>query len=115
MICGPSEISYWLQLKKTFNNNNIIFPILVPRNSVLWINHIISNKLNKLNLNIDSLFLEENILIKRWLKIQSNIDNLILDNKNHILNLYEIIKEVLLSVDNSFNSVIEKEKLKVVK
>ena len=45
-IGGAAEIAYWLQLKKTFDSNNIIFPILVPRNSVLWINNIISNKLS---------------------------------------------------------------------
>ena len=34
-IGGAGEISYWLQLKKIFDKNNILFPSLLLRNSVL--------------------------------------------------------------------------------
>ena len=115
VICGPSEISYWLQLKKTFDINNIIFPILVPRNSVLWINHIISHKINKLQIKEDELFLQEDILITKWLKAQINVDNLILNNKDKISSQYEIIYNVVKDIDNSLISIVEREKLKTEK
>ena len=36
-VGGPGEINYWLELKHAFEQNNIFFPMLLPRNSVVWV------------------------------------------------------------------------------
>src|SRR5690606_1412379 len=36
-IGGNAEIMYWLQLKDYFKSMQLPFPVLVPRNSMLWI------------------------------------------------------------------------------
>ena len=36
-VGGGSEISYWMQLKSVFQQQDITFPILTLRNSVMWI------------------------------------------------------------------------------
>jgi uncharacterized protein YllA (UPF0747 family) len=36
-IGGNAEIMYWLELKDYFSKINIPFPILIPRNSMLFL------------------------------------------------------------------------------
>ena len=46
-IGGPSEMSYWLQLKGFFDYHGIVFPIINPRASVLLITPKMRRKINK--------------------------------------------------------------------
>ena len=69
---------------RTFNRNKIVFPILVPRNSVLFINNFLSDKITKLKLNLDDLFLDTDSLIKKWLNNQIKLEELISDNKKEV-------------------------------
>ena len=50
-IGGTAEISYWLQLKAFFDNQNIILPILIIRNSALLVSSKISKRMAKLNIS----------------------------------------------------------------
>lgn len=50
-IGGGGEISYWLQLKTAFERFQIVFPILVVRNSVLWVSEKQDKKWQKLGLS----------------------------------------------------------------
>lgn len=55
-IGGSGEIAYWLQLKSFFESQNILFPILIVRNSVLLISEKQKSKLEKLELGYEELF-----------------------------------------------------------
>lgn len=50
-IGGGSEISYWLQLKTAFERFQIVFPLLIVRNSVLWVSEKQERKWHKLGLS----------------------------------------------------------------
>ncbi len=49
-IGGNAEIMYWLELKDYFSEINIPFPILIPRNSMLFIKQKTLGKIEKLDL-----------------------------------------------------------------
>lgn len=55
-IGGGGELAYWFQLKDMFHHFNVPFPILQLRNSVLGISEKQWLKLEKLGLDIPSLF-----------------------------------------------------------
>jgi len=112
VVCGPSEISYWMQLKETFNSNKIVFPILVPRNSVLFINNFLSDKITKLKLNLDDLFLDTDSLIKKWLNDQIKLEELISDNKQELNKQYDIMFNKIKNIDISLSVFVEREKAK---
>ena len=57
-IGGGGEISYWLERKEQFQHFGINFPMLVRRNSVLWIDKGSAKKMNKLELSIQDLMEE---------------------------------------------------------
>lgn len=67
-IGGPAEVAYWLEYKKMFEYYQIDFPVLMLRNSVLWIDPLVSKKLDKLNIAWEDIFLETDVLIKQHIE-----------------------------------------------
>ena len=63
-IGGGGELAYWLQLKSSFQDFGVVFPMLLLRNSALIIPENISKKTTKLELTINDLFLKQEQLIK---------------------------------------------------
>ncbi len=64
-VGGGGELAYWFQLKDYFKNVEVTFPILLLRNSVLLMPKKLTKKLEKLNENIESLFLSQYELEKK--------------------------------------------------
>lgn len=55
-IGGGAEIVYWLQLKANFNQYDVPFPILVPRNSAMITDDNVAGKIFRLDLTFKSIF-----------------------------------------------------------
>jgi bacillithiol biosynthesis cysteine-adding enzyme BshC len=72
-IGGGGELAYWLQLKQMFAKNNVVFPILMLRNSAMIIDGGTQKKINKLGLTTEQLFMQEDELIKTYLKEEADI------------------------------------------
>lgn len=53
---GPAEVAYWFQLKKVFDQYEVSFPFLLPRNFVMIIPGHVQRKINKLSLKPADLF-----------------------------------------------------------
>jgi bacillithiol biosynthesis cysteine-adding enzyme BshC len=73
-IGGPAEISYWLELKHMFEINKVNFPLLMMRNSVLWIDEAISKKIKKLDFDYMDLFLQKDVLEKKYVERFSELN-----------------------------------------
>lgn len=67
-VGGAGELSYWLQLKNLFDDLKIIFPILHLRNSALLVSQKQHQKNQKLGMHFEALFLSEALLMKNYLK-----------------------------------------------
>lgn len=68
---GSSEIAYFMQLKMTFDRENIPFPMLVLRNSVLCMNQRQCNQLKRFNLTAQDLFLSNHELHQKFIQFAS--------------------------------------------
>lgn len=66
-VGGGGEIAYWIERKAQFELFDIPFPMLVRRNSALWIDRGSARRMDKLGLSVSDLFEETEALIKRWL------------------------------------------------
>lgn len=66
-VGGPSELIYWLELKELFNYYKVPFPVLMPRNSALFIQAPISQKIDKLGLEPKDIFSDTESLIKQFI------------------------------------------------
>lgn len=73
-IGGGGELAYWFQLKDYFNKVEVPFPILLLRNSVLLIPKMLSEKLQKMNVSIEDLFLPQHELMTKHTTQISKID-----------------------------------------
>lgn len=71
-VGGPSELVYWLELKNVFEYYRVPFPVLMPRNSALIISAPISQKIDKLGLEIKDVFNDAESLIKQFITQSSD-------------------------------------------
>ena len=73
-IGGPSEISYWIQLKKLFKLENQNFPILILRSLVLNLSVKEVKMLKKYNIKYSDLFLSKDLVINNYVKKNAAIN-----------------------------------------
>jgi bacillithiol biosynthesis cysteine-adding enzyme BshC len=64
-VGGGGEMAYWLQLKTLFENYQVVYPVLVLRNSFLVAERKWQEKIKKLGLTITDFFQGENELMKQ--------------------------------------------------
>ncbi|MCP9235156.1 bacillithiol biosynthesis cysteine-adding enzyme BshC [Lewinella sp. JB7] len=68
---GGGEIAYWLERKEQFAAFGLNFPMLIRRNSVLWIDRGNQKKLEKLGLDYRELFRDADLIIRDYVAKQS--------------------------------------------
>jgi bacillithiol biosynthesis cysteine-adding enzyme BshC len=66
-IGGGAELSYWLELKSTFEQYKLDFPIVLLRNSAQQVSASIAKKQENLNLSSEALFKPLDTLKKEWI------------------------------------------------
>ncbi|WP_396138802.1 bacillithiol biosynthesis cysteine-adding enzyme BshC, partial [Flavobacterium sp.] len=71
-IGGGGEIAYWLELQSNFEANNVTFPMLLVRNSVLLATEKQVMKLDKLGLSWNEIFMSQELLSNKKAKEFSN-------------------------------------------
>ena len=101
-IGGPSEISYWLELKKVFEKQKLIFPLLLFRCSALIISKKTRSKLEKYDIKIEDIFLSnqnlKNKLTKKFSKHKLNFSDL----KHQLNQQFSKLREISKKTDKSF-------------
>ncbi|SFI23895.1 bacillithiol biosynthesis cysteine-adding enzyme BshC [Halpernia frigidisoli] len=114
-IGGNAEIMYWLELKDFFKKIELDFPILVPRNSMLWLSEKVFSKLDKLHLNIADYFKNFDALVKE--KLLENNDILSeLENTHKVLKLqFNALKDEAEKTDVTFRNLVEAEETRQLK
>ena len=101
-IGGGGEIAYWLQLKSFFEKSKVSFPILMLRNSVVWISKRQEQKLSKLGMAVADLFLTPDALTKRFLQMTSNPQIDFSPFEKQLRDLYQQIEVVASCTDITF-------------
>lgn len=86
-VGGVGEMSYWLQLKGVFDQIDLVYPLIQPRTSILWIDPVTSKKIAKANIVLEDLFLDVNQLKKNYLAefASEEIDFSLIDDKLQVL------------------------------
>ncbi len=113
-IGGMGEMAYWLQLKSLFAKFNAAFPLLIVRNSFLFLNANQAKKLDKLGLSVKDLFRDEQELIKM---IVSMDDGDFSFDKEHteISRVMDVLSKKAIDIDQSLKQVFAGEKQRLLK
>ena len=109
---GPSEVTYWLQLKGIFDYHSISFPILIPRNFGTIINVATQKRLDKLGIRAEDLFQEEATLKKSFVAKNSEHELSLKHEISEMELLFNAISLKATAIDVTLKSVVEAEKAK---
>ena len=110
-IGGGAEVAYWMQLKTAFVQENIPFPILMLRNSVLFMDDKQNQKRHALGFTLNDLFLDEHQLQKMFVLNQNDTAVSLKDEMDAVENIYASItaKTTDVGLQNSINSQQQKQ------
>ena len=95
-IGGGGELAYWLERKAQFAHFGVFYPMLIRRNSVMWLDKGTNKKVNKLGISVHDWFKDEDSLIRLFVETQSTEP---LE-----------IEEEKASIEKAFNQIIAKGK-----
>lgn len=114
-IGGGGELAYWLQLKSNFEAQEVVFPMLLLRNSVLLISEKQTEKLQKLNVTIEDLFLDQDLLKEKVTRQISELDIDFSDQKKHLSQQFEALYQIANQTDKSFEGAVAAQERKQIK
>ena len=105
---GGGEMAYWLELKDYFKTVEVPFPILLLRDSVQVVSEKQANKLDKLDISLEEIFLNQYDLLSKKVKensdIKVNFDEKIQFLEKQFLDLKEVAKQTDVSFVNAVNA-----------
>lgn len=87
-IGGNAEIMYWLELKDYFIEINLPFPILIPRNSMLFLKEKTMGKIEKLQLKIEDFFKNFTAITNAKILDNNEILSLLQDKENKLIHQF---------------------------
>jgi uncharacterized protein YllA (UPF0747 family) len=114
-IGGGGELAYWLELKSNFEANNITFPMLLLRNSVLLATQKQIEKADNLNLKWSDLFANQNVLINTKTKELSQFNIDFSEQKEHLRKQFEALEAIANQTDKSFIGAVKAQEAKQIK
>lgn len=108
-IGGGGEIAYWLERQSQFEHFGINFPMLIRRNSVLWIDKGNVKKLDKLGLKVADLFTDTEELIKSYVKANSENELSLKEEKKQLHDIFNGIVDKIKGVDQTLVKTVKAE------
>ena len=111
-IGGGGELSYWLQLKTTFESANLRFPILIARNSFLLIDQKTVKKSKALDLDWIHFFKSKDALINFEIRRVSNIDLDFTPAHKLLEDQFIRLRKIASETDKSFEGAVNAQEKK---
>ncbi|MDN3492487.1 bacillithiol biosynthesis cysteine-adding enzyme BshC [Winogradskyella bathintestinalis] len=114
-IGGGGELIYWLQLKSNFEAQDVTFPMLLLRNSALIKTQKQTDKLEKLNISDNDLFLDRHSFINKRVRKISNIDIDFSKQMQHLVKHFDEMYQLAEDTDKSFIGAVKAQEVKQIK
>lgn len=114
-IGGGGEIAYWLELKSNFEVNEITFPMLLLRNSVILATKKQVEKIDKLGLTWRDLFTNQQELFTLKTKEFSKFKIDFTEQKELLKKQFEKLHVIANKTDKSFIGAVKAQEIKQTK
>lgn len=111
-IGGGGELAYWLERKEQFDYFTLPYPMLIRRDSVLWIDKQSKKKMDKLEITEFEIWKEEELLISKYVKKIINEEKYITDEIKEIQGIYQQLIEKIRLIDPSLAKATQAEMTK---
>ncbi|OWY23936.1 bacillithiol biosynthesis cysteine-adding enzyme BshC [Sphingobacteriales bacterium UPWRP_1] len=112
-IGGGGELAYWLQLQSVFDLYGVNYPVLVLRNSVMWIDSPVWNKMKQLGLQPDALFTDTDALVNAFVAENSRHRLNFEPQKQQIQQVFDQILQQAIAVDPTLQASVLAETTKL--
>jgi bacillithiol synthase len=114
-IGGGGENAYWLERKRQFEYFGVFYPVIIRRNSALFITHGQWKQMQKLGLNETDIFKEEHEIITSYLESASEADFHLNSESEGIKNIFASIAAKSMHIDPTLEHTILGEGIKMIK
>ncbi len=111
-IGGGGEIAYWLERKTQFELFGVNLPMLIRRNSVVWIDAASQQKMEKLGLTDKDLFQDIDFLIKNYVTKNASGEINILQEKADMQAVFDRIESLAKQIDPTLSNAVAAEATK---
>lgn len=108
-IGGGAEVAYWFQLKGLFQFYQVPFPVLMLRNSALYVPKSMVSRLHKLNLEASDLFNDLSILKKQVTAAYKEEELHLEEEKEQVKAAFEQIEKLAASIDPTLTKTVAAE------
>lgn len=98
-IGGGGEIAYWLERQEQFEAFGLNFPMLIRRNSVLWIDKKSQRRLEKINLDYRELFRKPDLVIRDYVAKHSENELSLAPELAQLADLFKSMSEKAKAID----------------
>jgi len=114
-IGGNAEIMYWLELKDYFAEINLPFPILIPRNSMLFIKEKTLGKIEKLDLKIEDFFQNFTKITNSKILQNNSILDILDEKEKSLIHNFSELKKLAETTEKSFGNMVKAEEVRQLK
>jgi uncharacterized protein YllA (UPF0747 family) len=104
-----------LELKDYFSAINIPFPILIPRNSMLFLKEKTLGKIEKLDLSIEDFFQNFTIITNRKILNDNTILKLLDEKEELLIRSFSELKATASITEKSFGNLVNAEEVRQLK
>jgi len=113
-VGGGGELAYWLERKAQFAYFNIHYPVLIRRNSLLWLDKDAQKKLQKFGFSASEFFEDPDALVRAFIEKNASGEVSLADEINEINALYERLAQKAAAVDPTLDKAVRAEAVKAV-
>ena len=114
-VGGNAEIMYWTELQDYFKSIHLPFPILIPRNSMLFLEEKTIRKIEKSGLGIEDFFGNFAEVINQKILENNEIQSLLLQKEQELVDSFSDIKIEAEKTDKSFANLVNAEETRQLK
>jgi uncharacterized protein YllA (UPF0747 family) len=114
-IGGGGELAYWFELKANFEANNVTFPMLLLRNSVLLATEKQATKADKLDLTWKDLFSNQKDLVNNQTKKKTAFEIDFSSQKEQLSKQFDYLHQLATQTDKSFIGAVKAQETKQLK
>lgn len=108
-IGGGGELAYWIERKSQFAHFDLNFPMLIRRDSCLWVEGSVTKRIHKLGLELSDFFKEETVLIKEYVTAAAENEFKLGKEKGQLMQIFKGIEEKAKAIDPTLRSAIAAE------
>jgi bacillithiol synthase len=111
-IGGGGELAYWLERQSQFNAFGINFPMLIRRNSVMFLDKGTQDRFQKLDIQLTDLTDNTDSLVKKYVEKQATDPLSMEAEKTALSDLFDVILKKAVAVDGTLEKAVLAEKTK---